>query len=33
MKGLSVEVEVRDQKDVIFTGKGASELYANKMGV
>ena len=33
MKGLSVEVEVRDQKDVVFTGKGASDLYANKMGV
>ena len=33
MKELSVEVEVRDQKDVVFTGKGASDLYANKMGV
>jgi len=33
MKELFVEVEVRDQKDVAFTGKGASELHANKMGV
>ena len=33
IKGLSVKVEVRDQKDVIFTEKGTSELYANKMGV
>ena len=32
MKGLFVEVEVRDQKGVVFTGKDASELYANKMG-
>jgi len=33
MKGLSVEVEVRDQKDVVFTKKDASELYVNKMDV
>jgi hypothetical protein len=33
MKGCLVGMEVRDQKDVVFTGKGASELHANKMGV
>ena len=33
MKGLFVEVEVRDQKGVVFTGKDVSDLYANKMNV
>ena len=33
MKGLSVEVEIRDQKDVVFTGKDASDIRANKMAV
>jgi hypothetical protein len=33
MKELFVGGQVHDQKDVVFTGKGASELHANKMGV
>ncbi len=33
MKELFVGRQVRDQKDVVFTGKGASELHVNKMGV
>ena len=33
MKGWFVEIPHNDQKGVIFTGKDASDLYANKMGV
>ena len=32
-EGIVCGGQVRDQKDVVFTGKGASELHANKMGV
>jgi hypothetical protein len=33
MKGRFVEEKVYDQKDVIFTEKDVSKLYANKMDV
>jgi hypothetical protein len=33
MKGWFVEIPQNDQKGIIFTGKDASDLYANKMGV
>jgi hypothetical protein len=33
MKGWFVEILQCDQKDVIFTGKDASDLNANKMAV
>jgi hypothetical protein len=33
MKGRFVGEEVHDQKDVIFTGKDASDIRANKMAV
>jgi hypothetical protein len=33
MKGWFVEIPQCDQKDVIFTGKDASDLNVNKMAV